>query len=218
MKAAPIGLSRYSVFCYNRFMRRGALLLFALCAFTGAGAARHAPIIVGLRLAMTGDQALAVLRERHLALHATYKPCLSEYLAEHRNVVPIEGPGHCLQTLTARYAGGDLLVSLSEDLPDHPGRTRVTSLALNYVSDSAISEVMQQAGTPTLTDGKRPWIVAMWCFEFKCANMERTLNQRSAGAWLLVHRGSGLTLADNSLDSEPLLSQVLAKRGVRLEP
>lgn len=199
-------------------MKRAALLLLALCALTGAGVAPHVPAIAGLHLGMTGAQAVAVFREHHLKVHATYRPCLNDYLAQHRKIVSLGGPGRCLQTLMARYAGGDLLVSLSEDLPDHPGRTRVATLALNYVADSAISEVMHRAGTPTLTDGKRPWTVAMWCFDFKCTNMDRTLNQRSAGAWLLVHRGAGVTLADNSLDAGPVLAKMLAKHGVTLEP
>lgn len=199
-------------------MKRAALLLLALCALMGGARAPHVPTIAGLRLGMTGAQALAVFRNHHLKVHATYRPCLNEYLAQHRKVVALEGRGSCLQTLMARFAGGGVLVSLSEDLPDHPGRTRVATLALNYVSDSAISEVMHQAGIPTLTDGKRPWTVAMWCFDFKCTNMDRTLNQRSAGVWLLVHRGSGVTLADNGLDSEQVLAKMLAKQGVALEP
>ena len=200
-------------------MKRVVLLL-ALCALTGAGAARHVPAIAGLHLGMTADEALAALRGRHLTVRATYRPCLSDYLAQHRKVVSIEGRGRCLKSLTASYGGGDLQVFLSEDLPNHPGRTRVATLALNYVSGSTISMVMRQAGTPSLTDGKRPWIVAMWCFGFKCTDMDRTLNQRSAGPWLLVQRGAGagLTLADNRLDTGPLLLKTLAQHGVRLKP
>lgn len=196
-------------------MRRIAVLSLAAFALLGAGTRPSVPTVMGLRPGMTGAQALAIMRAQRLEPRAWYRPCLHDYLAQHRKVVSAGGPGRCLQSLTARYAGGDIMVFLSEDLPSHPGRSRVEIVALNYVADSAMSEVMRQAGAPTITDGKHPWTVAMWCFGFKCTSMD--LSSR-AGAWLLVHRGSGLTLEDNRFDSDPVLIKALAKRGVTLEP
>src|SRR5579862_661281 len=128
-------------------MKRAPLLLLVLFALPVSGISHPVPRAAGLSPGMTGEQALTVLRNRHLSVKATYRPCLDDYLAERRKTVSMAGPGRCLQTLSTKYAGGDLLVFLSEDLPNHPGTTRVNTVALNFVADSAVLDVMREAGT-----------------------------------------------------------------------
>jgi hypothetical protein len=144
-------------------------------------------------------------------------PCLSEYLAQHKKLVSLGGPGSCVQAIKARYAGGDLLVFFTEDIPSRPGVSIATTIALNYPTDnSAVAAVTQAAGAPTLTDGA----VAMWCFDFPCKDMNRVLADPNSGQTLLVHRGAGLTLNDARMHTEREVAahKVLEAQGVTLEP
>jgi hypothetical protein len=177
------------------------------------------PAIAGLRPGMTADSVLGLLKAQHIATKTRFKPCLSEYLARHRSLVAAEGPGHCPEIIEASFAGGTLLVFLTEDVPRRDGVAIVTEVALNYPSEEALDRVSRAAGPPTLTDGQDPWTVAMWCFDFVCHDIDRVLATSPPGHWLLIHRGAGLTLADDHSGQmrDANINRALAAHGVRLE-
>ncbi len=86
---------------------------------------------------------------------------------------------------------------LHEDVPRRPGVSIVTSIALDYPKGpNWMADIVRDAGPPSLTNGKRPWTVALWCFGFKCSNMERTVRDYKSPPTLLVDRQSGFTLND----------------------
>ena len=169
---------------------------------------------------MTPDQVRSALHARRVRGHTNTKPCVQDYLAQHKRVVPISGPGHCVQEIDAKYAGGWLLVFFTEDLPEHPGVSTVTTIALNYPTDSsAVEGVVRKAGAPSLTDGETPWTVAMWCFDLPCTDMNATLHEPNRGRTLLVDRAAGLTLdlgAGRARDAAA--TRILRAHGVTLEP
>ena len=97
----------------------------------------------------------------------------------------------------AHYAGGDLLLFFDEALPEHPGTSVLSTIALNYPTENgAISRIVNEAGPPNFTDGKKPWIVALWCFGFVCRDMDGALGNHDSGPVLLVHEDSGITLEE----------------------
>ncbi|MGC8486130.1 MAG: hypothetical protein ACP5O6_10960 [Candidatus Baltobacteraceae bacterium] len=146
--------------------------------------------------------------------------CLADLLAEHRKVVTTMGRGgHCVAEIDTSYAGGSLLLFFNEGLPHRPGISVLTSIALNYpTSPNAVSAVIHQAGSPTITDGKKPWVVAMWCFGFTCHDMNKVLRDPKRGPILLVHQGGGFTLEDGGAENryESLLNAALAKHGITI--
>ena len=159
--------------------------------------ARSAPDVAGIRLGMTSSAVLETLSSEHMSAKVLFQPCLADYLAQHAKTVSIGGMGHCPMQISAQYDGGTLLVFLTEDVPSRPGTAIVTEIALNYpTDDAATTALMKAAGAPSLTDGNRPWTVAMWCFDFVCRDMNRVMADSPAGRTLLVHRGAGFTLAD----------------------
>ncbi len=202
----------------------GALLVFVwelglqpCCAF-----ARTAPTVDGVHLGMTSKDVVQALTASKQPPRVRLKyPCLAEYIAQNRNAKSLKGPGSCVQLLSARYAGGELLVFFTEDLPRRPGVSIVTTIAVNYpTDDAALAAVVQAAGPPTLTDGGAPWTVAMWCFDFSCQDMNHVLADPRSGQMLLVHRGSGLTLSDARTRSEceDAASKILEAQGVTPRP
>ncbi len=133
----------------------------------------------------------------------------------------MSGTGHCVQLISTKYGGGDLLIFLTEDLPRHPGTSIVSTIALNYPTDWRVVEsVMREAGKPTVVDGSHPWVVAMWCFETRCTDMTQGVGNRSSGPALLVHRGAGLTLTDSRAAAmrEDVLNHELETHHVVLSP
>jgi hypothetical protein len=100
-----------------------SLIFASLFLFHGlAASAREAPAIAGVRLGMTSESVLAVLRAKQIAVRIMYQPCLREYLAMHTKVVGFNGPGgHCLQMIQAKYGGGTYLIFFTEDVPHRPG-------------------------------------------------------------------------------------------------
>jgi len=143
-------------------------------------------------------------------------------LAKHRSVVPLEDrSGRCIEQISWRYAGGDLLVFFVEDVPKNPGVSIVSTIALNYPTDiSAMDRIIRQAGQPSVTDGLTPWTVAMWCFGFTCSDMGRVLRDIDSPTTLLVHRGAGFTLENSHVahEREREIEHDLTERGVRAEP
>lgn len=111
------------------------------------------------------------------------------------------------------------VVIFFEALPAHPGASVLTSIALNYpTAPDAIGAVTGNLGAPTVTDGKVPWTVAMWCFGFSCRDMDATLRNPNRGPMLLVHQNAGLTLEDGGAQTryQRELDAALAKHGVRI--
>jgi hypothetical protein len=89
------------------------------------------------------------------------------------------------------------LIWFVEGLPKQPGSSVATTISVNYPTDAAaVESLVQRAGPPSLTDGNDPWVIAMWCFDFVCTEMNHVLADPSSGATLLVHRYSGFTLQD----------------------
>lgn len=194
------------------------LTLVALFAFESAYAfGASPPMVDGLRLGATSTEVLLVLHAQGQRPHIFPRPCLRELLAEHKRIVSTNSaPGRCVAQIFARYAKGDLLLFFDEALPKHPGISVLTSIALNYPTGAdAISRVVNEAGPPNLTDGKNPWVVAMWCFGFVCRDMDSALRNRSSGPVLLVHKGSGLTLEETRY--RHALDAALARYGVEID-
>jgi len=216
----------------RRWSRRAARKSFAvaLAIITTMSPGVAAPVTVaaaihvaGLSLLTTSDEAVEALRLRHLPIKALIKSgCVSDYLAMHRDEVPMsDRDGHCVESIQAAYAGGSLLLFFTEDMPRRPRVSVLTTIALNYpTDDSVMSRVIADAGPPTLTDGERPWTIAMWCFGFACTNMDRALQDRFAGPMLLVHQGAGFTLEDAGAANrrQAAMDRILASHGVRRMP
>jgi len=193
-------------------------MLVGFIAFESANAfASSPPVIDGLRLGATSAEVLAELHAQGEKLRIFPRPCLRELLAEHKKIVSTNSaPGHCMAQIFARYAGGDLLLLFDEALPERPGTSVLTTIALNYPTENdAMSRVVKEAGPPNLTDGKKPWIVAMWCFGFVCRDMNSALGNRNSGPVLLVHKGSGLTLEETRY--EHALYAALARYGITID-
>lgn len=115
--------------------------------------------------------------------------------------------------------GRQLVAVFYEDLPRRPGISVLTSIALNYpTAPDAVAAVINQAGSPTVTDGKKPWVVAMWCFGFACHDMNEVLRDPKRGPTLLVHQGAGFTLEDGGAQAryESVLNAALAKHGITI--
>jgi hypothetical protein len=199
-------------------------LLAALSLTAIAGASTSAPThVAGLSLMMTSGEVVRTLRAQRVPVKALItSACVSDDLAMHRSEVPMsDDRGHCVEGLHAAYAGGSLLLSFTEDVPRRPGVSVLTTIALaDPRDDAAVQRVIAAAGPPSLTDGKRPWTIAMWCFGFTCTDMNETLADPHAGPWLLIHRGAGLTLADDGAANrrERAADRVLASHGVRRVP
>jgi hypothetical protein len=176
--------------------------------------------IAGVRPGMTAGSVLGVLKAQNIAAKTMFKPCLSDYLALHKSIVGISGPGHCAESVQASFVGGTLLVGLTEDVPMRPGVAVVVDVALNSPSDEGMNSIIHNAGPPTLTDGQDPWTLAMWCFGFVCHDMNRVLATNPPGQTLFVHRGVGLTLTDihSGQMRDAYINRVLLAHGVRLTP
>jgi len=182
---------------------------------------RTAPTIAGVHLGMISADVLRVLSTKGGLLRRSRKPCLADYLAQHRKVVSMNGTGNCLQSLETQFTGGgNLLVSFVEDLPRRPGVTIVNTISVNDPSERAVDQLLKRTGRPTFTDGKRPWIIAEWCFYEPCKDKNLTVSDPEAGPVMLVHRGAGFTLSDKALTSKSfsVVNAMLAARGVKLEP
>ena len=197
-------------------MRNHSGYAFAILCFfmlTMAADARPTPTIEGLALGMTADEAEMVLRAQHIASRVTPRPCLSDYLAMQRSTVPPAGPGRCTQSMFAQTEAGSLLVFFNEALPDRPGVSVVTTIAVNSASDTMMADVAKQAGAPTLTDGP----VLIWCFDYACKSGD-DWDEPYAGRQLLEHQGSGLTLADPRAERlyEQSLGEQLKAHGVTI--
>jgi hypothetical protein len=180
------------------------------------------PAVDGLRLGMTSTEVLQVLQaqgERPKGLVS--RACLADLLAMHEKVVSTQDRrGKCVQEIWVRYAGGDLLLWFDEALPKRPGVSVLDDIALNYPKDiNAIAKVVQQAGPPTLTDGQKPWIVAMWCYGFHCRDMDEVLRKRESGPMLSVHQGCCLGVTDIATKThyEDVLYAALARHGIKVD-
>ncbi len=149
---------------------------------------------------MTSNAAIATLKSEGVAVtHTFFKQCFRDELARAAGRASPTGPGRCVQSVDARYAGGDLSIWFVEDLPKKPGSSVVTTIAVNAATDlAAFASILKRAGRPSLTDGKTPWFVAMWCFDFVCTDMNESLANPSSGPMLFVNRhdAPGLTLED----------------------
>jgi hypothetical protein len=163
-----------------------------------ATSARTVPDVAGVRLGRTSNAVIATLKSEGSAVTRTFfTPCLRDDLARAAGKASATGPGRCVQSLNARFAGGDLLIWFVEGLPKQPGSSVATTISVNYPTDAAaVESLVQRAGPPSLTDGNDPWVIAMWCFDFVCTEMNHVLADPSSGATLLVHRYSGFTLQD----------------------
>jgi hypothetical protein len=207
----------------EHFRRFGAALVIAGLLLTSRPSAANSgevPAIAGVRPGMTADSVLRVLKAQHIAAETSFKPCLSDYLALHKSIVGMNGPGHCPDSVDASFAEGTLIVFLTEDVPRRPGVSIVTRVALNSPSDGMMNNIIHNAGPPTLTDGRNPWTLAMWCFGFVCHDMNRVLATNPPGQTLFVHRGIGLTLSDDPSYHlrNAYINRVLTSHGVRLTP
>ena len=174
-----------------------------VCLNLAAAAAYAAPYVAGVRLGMTSDAVLATLKSSGIAVTRTsFKPCLRDDLARASGASSATGPGRCVQEVDARYAGGDLLLRFIEDLPKNPGSSIVATISINYATDNAAFEsILQRAGRPSITDGKIPWVIAAWCFDFVCSDFNHALSEPTSGMKLFVNRsdGPGLTLDDERM-------------------
>jgi hypothetical protein len=205
------------------FRRFGAILVvvgFLLTSHASMASPGEVPSIAGIRPGMTTGSVLALLKAQHIAATTIFEPCLSDYLAPHKSIVGISGPSHCPESIQASFAGGTLLVFLTEDVPQRPGVAIVIEVALNFPSDEAMNAIIHNAGPPTLTDGQAPWTLAMWCFGFVCHDMDRVLATNPPGQMLFIHRGAGLTLGDSHSGKirSDYTNRVLAAHGVRVRP
>jgi hypothetical protein len=162
--------------------------------------------IDGVGLGMTSTQALSALKRRGLVPTLAKAPCVSDYLAMHQRTVSLSSrSGHCVSMVSVTTQSGTLLISFVEDIPNHPRESTVTSVSFNEAKPGAydshspeLEAALREAGAPSLTDGKKPWVVAMWCEGFKCGDMDAALQDPNSGVMLVVHRGSGLALTFDS--------------------
>lgn len=185
-----------------------------------ARAAATIPSVNGIALGMTSQNVMHRLRDRGVRATVIARRCLADYLSAHRKVMSIEDrSGHCVEQIWWRDSGEYQLV-LFEDLPRRPGVSIVTSISLNYPEDpKRITDVVRDAGLPSLTDGKRPWTAALWCFGFKCNDMVRTVNNQKSPPILLVRKG-GFTFDDARAATErkETIRRELHVHGVVLKP
>ena len=207
------------------WMPRILAITMAFSLGSGAVASTSVPSlhVAGLALLMTSGEAVQALRKQKASVQTVIKSgCVSDYLAMHRSEVPMsDRDGHCVESIQATYGGGSLLLHFTEDVPRRPGVSVLTTIALNYPTDDAVlSRVVADVGPPSLTDGKQPWTVAMWCFGFTCTDMDKTLENRYAGPVLLVHQGGGLTLNDtgDANRRQDQSDRLLESHGVRRVP
>jgi hypothetical protein len=196
-----------------------ALLPLLLLAGTSVASA---PPVDGLRLGMTSTDVLSVLRTQgQPPKRVTPRACLTDLLAMHEKVVSTEDRhGKCVQEIWVRYAGGDLLLWFDEALPGKPGISVLDSIAVNYPTDmNVIAKVVQQAGPPTITDGMKPWVVAVWCFGFACSDMNKVIRDRNSGLTLTVHQGCCLGVNDSAMQSrfQNALYAALARNGIKVD-
>jgi hypothetical protein len=192
---------------------------FALLGATASAAARPAPDVLGIRLGMTPAAVRAALRADGVARPTTIvQPCVAEYLAQHRRIVTGSRSGRCVEQINALPGVG--CCSFSSTKICRGITSVVTNVALDFPSDSALTALVRRVGPPTLTDGQRPWVVALWCFDFACNNLERTVEDPASGTTLLVHQGGGATLisARGRAAREVALQHELHAHGVTLEP
>lgn len=198
------------------------VLTILLCNPCRSSVSRE-PSVDGIRLGMSDTDVLHVANVRGQKLIRNRQLCLSEILAKHQHIVSPSSPGECLAYLSYRYAGGELKVWFLEDLPSHPGKTRVSEIALNFATNQKIFDrILTVVGPPTVTDRSVPWKIAEWCFDYACNRLDQALSDPKAGETLLVNRDNalGLTLFDNRVNNKLSreLSQALDRRGVKLQP
>ena len=178
------------------------------------------PVIAGLHLGMTADEVMSTLRAHGGDPDIAPKPCLADLLAQRsRTVTTIARYGSCVGSISERYAGGDLLLWFSEALPSRPGTSVLTEIALNYPSDQRVlSDVARRAGKPSLTDGSNPWTVAMWCYGFRCTDMDSVILDPHSGPFLSIHVGCCLVVTDTEARTKygSALADALASRGVTI--
>ena len=178
------------------------------------------PVIAGLHLGMTADDAMSTLRAHGGDPDIAPKPCLVDLLAQRSKVVStIARYGSCVGSISVRYAGGDLLLWFDEALPAHPGTSVLTEIALNYPSDQRVlSDVARRAGKPSLTRGGNPWTVAMWCYGFTCTDMDNVILDPHSGPILSIHAGCCLVVTNAEARTQygSALSDALASRGVTI--
>ncbi len=212
-------------------LRSMLLYVSVVCAGCAAASPSATPSplsklkIDGVALEMTSSQALRALKERGIVPLAIKAPCVSDYIAMHQSTVSLsDHSGRCFSTITAKTASGSLLISFVEDLPRHPGKSTITSIAFNRANPERafhspeLEQSVRQAGAPSLTDGKKPWVIAMWCAAFKCKSIDQTLRDANSGVVLLMRRGEGLSFTFDSYAAQRRNAayEILSKHHIKI--
>lgn len=186
-------------------------------------------VIRGLRLGMTSQEVLSILNQRHRpsAVRILTQPCVSDYVDQRRKKLNVYGaPNHCARDVDVAEGNSWLLVFFVEDLPARPGTTVAYTIAINLrttsrqAAQALTNDVLTRFGPPTLHDHAKPsWVVAAWCTDLPCHDMNKVLGPRSPTT-LFLHRGSGLTLADQAYQNarDNYAQRYLALRGIVIRP
>ena len=183
--------------------------------------------IAGVRIGMSSGVASERLRQRGIAATSSMQPCVRDYLETRKKGKSLDdSPRNCVTSLTARVGSEALLVNFVEDFPRNANSSVVVSIAVNsfdnksFPSGSALAgDVVRRLGHPTLTDGKSPWSIALWCAG-TCTSIKHTLQSTAAPLYLCLRRGSsgGLSLVDERYDfqRESAVRKFLAAHGIVL--
>ncbi len=180
--------------------------------------------IEGIQIGMPAHEVLARLQRESGSITVDHRPCVADYvLAAQRDRALANAAKSCTQSILMRQTGRAILIFFTEDLPKHPSVSVATIIAINlmgtYGLDDPVSlDIIHRFGRPTITDGKRPWIVADWCTS-RCT-MNGSLSDPNATAVLLLHRGSGLTLDDNAYITirQSAIANALLLHHIHIEP
>jgi hypothetical protein len=180
------------------------------------GPLKHAvPDIAGVRIGMTAEKALMALRRDGRVSDvklARGRWCVADYLADQAHPGTVTS-GHCPSGISAKFAGGSLLVFMVEDVTRKPGTGIVTGVAVNYPQDARpITAIAASAGRPTVIDGKQQ----MWCFDFACSGFSDALG-RKTGTWLEIDSAThdvNLTDATVQWTYYDAALAILAKHGI----
>jgi len=196
---------------------RIAALLVGVGVTSAPAAGAGLPSFAGLRPGMSERATMQWLHAHAQHVRTQRNPCLSELLAAPGREVSADAPGHCLTSVSATYAGADLLLGFFETLPERAGGSALSDIALNYPSAVTLNAFLTTLGSPTITDGRHPWVVALWCYDRSCrgSTLARSFDRSPGGPLVLVHRGAGLTIYDRraSIRSDAEVKSRLAARG-----
>jgi hypothetical protein len=174
---------------------------------------------------MTSTAALAALQQHGIIPRLLMQPCVHDYVDTQRNHLSLSrAPNHCISGFLWRHDNEDLLITLEETFPKHPGESVVVAMAINsfreqpFPAGSSLGAIaLASLAPPNLTDGRHPWRTAMWCTS-RCTSMRLMLQSTDSSTYLYVRRGfdGGLSLMDEQYDFAlaSAAQKYLAARGI----